>query len=60
MNVVMTRSGNLIEVQGTAERNPFSRKQLNELLDLAESGLKRMFALQQEILDGAKTATLAK
>lgn len=60
MNVVMTRSGKLIEVQGTAERDPFDRKQLNELLDLAESGLKRIFALQQEILDGAETATLAK
>lgn len=60
MNVVMTRSGKLIEVQGTAEHAPFDRKQLNELLDLAESGLKRIFALQQEILDGAQKATLDK
>ena len=60
MNIVMTRSGKLIEVQGTAEHHPFDRKQLNELVDLAESGLKKIFALQQEILDGAPTATLDK
>ena len=60
MNVVMTRSGKLIEVQGTAEHAPFDRRQLNELLDLAESGLKRIFALQQEILDGAQKAVLEK
>ena len=60
MNIVMTRSGKHIEVQGTAEHHPFDRKQLNELVDLAESGLKKIFALQQEILDGAKTATIDK
>ncbi len=60
MNVVMTRSGKFIEVQGTAEHHPFDRRQLNELLDLAESGLKRIFALQQEILDGAEIAKLEK
>ena len=51
MNVVMTESGRLVEVQGTAEGEPFSRSRLNELLDLAEHGLKQIFARQQEILE---------
>ena len=51
MNVVMTESGKLIEIQGTAEENPFDRKQLNELLDLAEHGLKQIFAIQREVLE---------
>jgi ribonuclease PH len=51
MNVVMTESGKLIEIQGTAEENPFNRKQLNELLDLAEHGLKQIFAIQREVLE---------
>ncbi len=54
MNVVMTESGRLIEVQGTAEHEPFSRARLGELLDLAESGLKQIFALQRQILESAK------
>ena len=51
MNVIMTESGKLIEVQGTAEEHPFSRAQLNELLDLAEHGLKQIFTIQREILE---------
>ena len=51
MNVVMTASGKLIEVQGTAEGAPFSRKQLNELLDLAECGLKKIFIRQKEVVE---------
>ncbi len=53
MNVVMTESGELIEVQGTAEGAPFSRARLNELLDLAECGLRKIFAVQREILESA-------
>ena len=53
MNVVMTESGKLIEIQGTAEGAPFDRKQLNELLDLAETGLKKIFAIQRESLESA-------
>ena len=52
MNVVMTESGKIIEIQGTAEKYPFSRTQLNELLDLAETGLKQIFAIQRQILEG--------
>ena len=51
MNVVMTESGKLVEVQGTAEGAPFSRSKLNELIDLAEVGLKQIFARQREILE---------
>ncbi len=54
MNVVMTESGKLVEVQGTAEGAPFSRSKLNELLDLAESGLQQIFARQREILESIR------
>ena len=54
MNVIMTESGKLVEVQGTAEGAPFSRAKLNELLDLAEHGLKNIFARQREILETVK------
>ena len=50
MNIIMTESMELIEVQGTAEGAPFTRKQLNELIDLAEAGLKEIFAAQRAIL----------
>lgn len=53
MNVVMTESGKLVEVQGTAEGEPFSRARLNELLDLAEHGLKQIFAMQHEAVEAA-------
>ena len=42
-NVVMNSDGCFLELQGTAERNHFSREQLNNLLDFAESGIKRLF-----------------
>ena len=51
MNIIMTESMQLIEVQGTAEGAPFSRQQLNELIDLAEVGLKQIFAAQRAILE---------
>jgi ribonuclease PH len=50
MNVVMTADGGLIETQATAEKGSFSRPELNALIDLAESGLKEIFAAQQAIL----------
>ncbi len=52
MNVVMTGALKLVEVQGTAERDPFTRAQLNELLDLAQSGIERLIAVQKEVLAG--------
>lgn len=47
MNVVMTGSGAFVEVQGTAEREPFSRELLNELLDLAAAGCIELTELQK-------------
>ena len=48
MNVVMTASGRFVEVQGTAEGLPFSRGELDELLALAEAGIKEITSLQAE------------
>ena len=50
MNVVMTGSGRLVEIQGTAEGRPFTRAQALELLDLAAVGTKRLLAVQQSVL----------
>lgn len=50
MNVVMTGSGEFVEIQGTAEGKPFSRDQLNELLLLAEKGINELFVLQENII----------
>jgi ribonuclease PH len=47
MNVVMTAAGGLVEAQATAEKGSFSRAQLNELIDLAETGLKEIFDAQR-------------
>jgi ribonuclease PH len=49
-NVVMTGSGDLVEVQGTAEGAPFTRKELDALLDLAGSGIVELAKLQREAL----------
>ena len=49
-NVVGTASGLFVEVQGTAERRPFSEEKLTELLTLARQGLKTLAALQEEVL----------
>ena len=50
-NVVMTGSGRLVEVQGTAEGEPFSRADLDAMLDLAEAGIKQLTELQLDVLD---------
>jgi len=53
VNVVMTGSGNLVEVQGTAEGETFSRAALNEMLDLAEAGIAQLIEQQKQALDRA-------
>jgi ribonuclease PH len=50
MNVVMTGSGGLVEVQGTAERAPFSRQELDAMLALAEKGIRELVAAQRAAL----------
>jgi ribonuclease PH len=49
-NVVMTADGEMVEVQGTGESHPFSRQAMNELLDLAETGIRRLFEAQMQAL----------
>lgn len=53
MNVVMTGGGSIIEVQGTAERQTFSRAALDELLDLATAGIESLCAAQAAALERA-------
>lgn len=55
MNVVMTGDGRFVEVQGTAEGEPFSRPALQAMLLLAEAGIKRILKLQSETLALVKT-----
>ena len=50
MNVVMTGAGGIVEIQGTAEGEPFTRPQMNTLTDLAEAGIRRLIAAQQSAL----------
>lgn len=50
MNVVITDGGEFVEVQGTGEEATFSRKQLDELLDLAGGGIRELMALQAKAL----------
>jgi ribonuclease PH len=51
-NVVMTGSGDFVEVQGTAEGTPFSRAALDAMLDLAGRGIEQLTALQRQVLAG--------
>ncbi len=50
MNIIMTDEGEFVEVQGTGEEKPFSRGELNELLDLGEKGIKQMIQVQKDSL----------
>jgi ribonuclease PH len=52
MNIVMTGHGNLVEVQGTAEGEPFSQDQLLQLLGLARRGINQLFEAQRTVLRG--------
>jgi ribonuclease PH len=54
MNVVMTDDGALVEVQATAERTPFSRARLDELLELAAGGIEELAAAQDEAVAAAR------
>lgn len=51
MNVIMTNRGDLIEVQGTAEKGAFSREQLNQMLDLASQGISQIHQYQAKVLE---------
>ena len=53
MNVVANAQGQLLEVQGTAEKQPFTPQQLNEMVALAQKGLKELHRLQTAALEEA-------
>ncbi len=55
MNVVMTESGGLVEVQGTAEGAPFSRADLDRMMNAAAESLRSLFAAQRAALTGKRT-----
>ncbi len=52
LNVVMTASGKFVEIQGTAEREPFSRAQLDQLLELSKNGIGQVLTAQKKALRG--------
>jgi len=52
MNVVMTQSGKLVEIQGTAEGMPFSKDMLNSLIKLAEEGINNLINIQKRLIEG--------
>ena len=53
MNCVASGDGRFIELQGSAEQEPFSRAEIDQMLELASSGLQQLFAVQQEALAAA-------
>jgi ribonuclease PH len=50
MNLVKTGAGLYVEVQGTAEALPFGRESLNQLLDLADGGIRQLIAIQKSLV----------
>ena len=50
MNFVLTESGKIVEIQGTAEEEPFSEEDFNALLALAKDGIKQLIAEQKRVL----------
>jgi len=50
MNIIMTGSGKFIEIQGTAERNPFSKEQMDKMLLLAKRGVKKLINIQRKLI----------
>lgn len=52
MNIVCTGGGKFIEIQGTAEQEPFDREQMNAMLDLAEKGISQLFTIQRYAING--------
>jgi ribonuclease PH len=53
-NIVMTGKGEFVEVQGTAEGKPFTRKSVDDLLALGDKGIKQLFKIQEDVLKAGK------
>jgi ribonuclease PH len=51
LNVVMTEDGRVIEVQGTAEESPFTREEMDKLIDLAQNGIEQLILKQKKSLE---------
>ncbi|MDW7739110.1 MAG: ribonuclease PH [Bacillota bacterium] len=60
MNLVMTADGKLIEIQGSAEDQPFNRIQLDQMIDLASKGVKTITAVQKHVLGSVITGLIDK
>lgn len=54
MNLVMNERGEFVEIQGTGERTPFSRKRLDKLLDMGEAGIRELMAAQKAAIEGVQ------
>lgn len=52
MNVVMTEAGKFVEIQGTAEEQPFSYSEMEKMLALAKGGLEKIFEIQRKVING--------
>jgi len=50
MNIIMTGSGQFIEIQGTAEREPFTKEEMDSMLGLAKIGIEELFAVQKKLV----------
>jgi len=60
MNVVCTGDGRFIELQGTAEREPFSRQQMDQLLTLADKGIKILLDIQRRAISGEELQSFSR
>ncbi|MDP8212705.1 MAG: ribonuclease PH [Candidatus Zapsychrus exili] len=54
MNIVMLGNGKFVEIQGTAEGAPFSKKQMNDLVDIAKKGISELIVIQKKVLGQLK------
>jgi ribonuclease PH len=50
MNVVMTGGGEFIEIQGTAEKKPFSKEKMDKMIDFAKKGIEELFSIQRKLV----------
>ena len=50
MNIVMTAQGKFVEIQGTAEGEPFSKDEMNNIIQLAEQGIAKIIHIQKDVL----------
>ena len=57
LNLVMTGAGQIVEVQGTAEGEAFTREQLNQMLELGSEGIQRLCKLQNQVIETISDST---